>query len=212
MTDKRARLPYLPLFVTDYLSSMSVRTMTYAERGLYIHLMALQWQERRLPNNPRMLSILTDGPLEEFVACWKVVQSKFIEDDDGLYNERLDSIRDEYEARHRKLSKAGRKRASQAAKVAASQAASQGGSTRARPIPSHPIPSHSTPPHSTPKESKPPLPSSVNGADVDDETLAAQRTLELKREQLGVGTSDFVHIAEAAEGAFSRVQPRKDDA
>ena len=47
------------------------------------------------------------------------------------------------------------------------------------------------------------IPSSLNGADVDDETLAAQRTLELKREQLGVGKSDFVRISEAAERALT---------
>ena len=46
---------------------------------------------------------------------------------------------------------------------------------------------------------------------VDEETLAAQRKLELTRERLGVGTSDFV-IAEAAESALERGNTRENDA
>ena len=47
------RLPSMPFFVEDYLGSMSVRLMTLAERGAYIHLLRLNWQDGLLKKDPK---------------------------------------------------------------------------------------------------------------------------------------------------------------
>ena len=46
----------MPIFVGDYLGSISVRLMTLAERGAYVHLLCLNWQDGRLQKDPRKLA------------------------------------------------------------------------------------------------------------------------------------------------------------
>ena len=46
------RLSSMPFFVGDYLGSISVRLMTLTERGAYVHLLCLNWQEGRLQKRP----------------------------------------------------------------------------------------------------------------------------------------------------------------
>ena len=47
------RLPCMPFFVEDYLRLISVRVMTLVERGAYVHLLCLNWQEWRLQKDPK---------------------------------------------------------------------------------------------------------------------------------------------------------------
>ena len=41
------RLVSMPFFVGDCLGSMSARLMTLAERGADVHLLCLNWQQRK---------------------------------------------------------------------------------------------------------------------------------------------------------------------
>ena len=104
------RLPFLPFYVSDYLSAIDVRLMGLAERGAYTHLLFIMWMEGRLPNDTSQLAVLCGCPQEEFEAVWPKVRLKFKVDGDGLiYNERLEVVRDEALRLHRSRVKGGRK-------------------------------------------------------------------------------------------------------
>ena len=45
----------MPIFVGDYVGSISVHLMTLAERGAYVHLLCLNWQDGRLPKTTKNL-------------------------------------------------------------------------------------------------------------------------------------------------------------
>ena len=49
------RLPSLSIFVGDYVGSISVHLMPLAERGAYVHLLCLNWQDGRLQKDPNKL-------------------------------------------------------------------------------------------------------------------------------------------------------------
>ena len=49
------RPPCMPFFVGNYLGAISVRLMTLAERGTYVHLLCLNWQDGRLQKAPKNL-------------------------------------------------------------------------------------------------------------------------------------------------------------
>ena len=130
------RLPTMPFFVGDYLGSIDVRLMTLAERGAYVHLLCLNWQEGRLPKDPKKLARLLDCSLTEFRQIWKGIRHQFEEDSQGrIYNRQVEAIKRQHLERRRKLALAGtkggrttqakRKRgSSQATSKAASQAIS----------------------------------------------------------------------------------------
>ena len=42
----------MPFFFRNYLGWISVRLMTLAERGTFVHLLCLNWQEGRLHKRP----------------------------------------------------------------------------------------------------------------------------------------------------------------
>ena len=144
MTD---RLPAMPFYVGDYLSSRKVRRMTPNERGIYTHLLFQIWQDGPIDDDERSLVMLADCDRSEFRKAWPVVGEMFVKGDDGLLrNEKLEDVRESALRLKQNRSKAG----------------SKGGSkTQAKPkqestsIPDQTIPLHSVP-DQTSKE--PPLP------------------------------------------------------
>ena len=131
------RLPTMPFFVGDYLRSIDVRLMTLAERGAYVHLLCLNWQEGRLPKDPKKLATLLDCSLQEFQQIWEGIRHQFKEDAQGqIYNRRVESIKRRHVERRRKLALAGSKggRTTQAKrKPGSSQATSGAASEPSRP-------------------------------------------------------------------------------
>lgn len=57
------KIPYFPFYPDDWLSSPRVMTMTYEQRGLYIHLLAMGWKLDgcSIPNDPALLRRLCPG-------------------------------------------------------------------------------------------------------------------------------------------------------
>lgn len=49
MTLDEAKLSWFPLYVRDWLLDEKVMSMTFAERGVYLHLLCLQWLEGSIP-------------------------------------------------------------------------------------------------------------------------------------------------------------------
>ena len=50
------RLPSMSIFVGDYVGSISVHLMTLVERGAYVRLLCLNWQDGRLQKDPKKLA------------------------------------------------------------------------------------------------------------------------------------------------------------
>ena len=144
MTD---RLPSMPFFVGDYLSSRKVRMMTPAERGVYTHLLFQIWQDGPIQDDERTLVLLADCERSDFRKCWTAVSEMFVKGEDGLLrNDKLEDVRESALRLKQNRSKAG----------------SKGGSkTQANPKQeSTSIPDQTIPLHSTPDQTKkaPPLP------------------------------------------------------
>ena len=56
------RLPFMSIFVGDYVGSISVHLMTLAERGTYVHLLCLNWQDGRLQAELKETRLRSFGP------------------------------------------------------------------------------------------------------------------------------------------------------
>ena len=84
--------------------------MTLAERGAYVHLLCLNWQEGRLPKDPKKLARLLDCSLQEFQQIWEGIRHQFKEDSQGgIYNQQVEAIKKRHLERRRKLAMAGSK-------------------------------------------------------------------------------------------------------
>ena len=99
--------PYMPLYFGDFLASTA--EWTGEEQALYLILLGHQWSLGSLPNDPEKVRRLSRWEKRAFTAAWETVQSKFVERDGRLVNERLE----EHRARSEEI---GRKRADAAAK------------------------------------------------------------------------------------------------
>ncbi len=176
------RLPTMPFFVGDYLGSIDVRLMTLAERGAYVHLLCLNWQEGRLPKDPKKLARLLDCSLKEFQQVWEGIRHQFKEDAQGrIYNEQVEAIKRQHLERRRKLALAGSKggRKTQAKRKRGSSQATSGASSEAPSQASREASNKDQPPilptliedsssTNTKKSSKtPPLPPSSGKPDAD---------------------------------------------
>ena len=134
MTD---RLPSMPFFVGDYLSSRKVRMMTPAERGVYTHLLFQIWQDGPIQDDERTLVLLADCERSDFRKCWTAVSEMFVKGEDGLLrNDKLEDVRESALRLKQNRSKAGSKGGSK------TQANHKQESTS---IPDQTIPLHSTP-------------------------------------------------------------------
>ena len=147
MTD---RLPSMPFFVGDYLSSRKVRMMTPSERGIYTHLLFQIWQDGPIEDDERTLVLLADCDRSEFRKAWPVVSEMFVKGKDELLrNDKLEEVRESALRLKQNRSKAG----------------SKGGSkTQAKPKQeSTSIPDQTIPLHSTPNQTKTEPPISPKG-------------------------------------------------
>ena len=138
-----ARIPSMPFFVSDYLSSTDVIMMTLAERGLYTHLLFRQWQDGPLEFHARKLSVLCACSESEFLELWEGIKGKFHTDSDGrIYNKRVESVKTEYVKLRKKRAAAGSKGGSKT-QANVKQNVKQTSSKNQPPIQSSPI--HSSP-------------------------------------------------------------------
>lgn len=106
MKERRTTMPF---FVEDYLGSIDVRLMMLTERGAYVHLRRLNWQEGRLPTARKKLARRLDCSLQEFQQIWKEIRHQFKEDAQGrIYNQQAEAIKRLHLERRWKLALAGR--------------------------------------------------------------------------------------------------------
>lgn len=132
--------PFLPLFFGDLLASTG--QWLGEERALYILLLAYQWTGGPLPIDVSRICRMVQYDRQGFDVLWKTVGKKFVEQDEGLINLRLE----EHRAKSQQLSAARSeigKRGGQARAKAKGQAIASGlleQNSTIHPIPSHPNP------------------------------------------------------------------------
>ena len=103
------KLPFMPLFVRDLLSSPRFSMMSPSQRGVYMTLLAQSWIDEGLPDDLDELAMLALCPPDEFAKLWvPPLSSAFKVGQDGL----LRNARQEY---HRQEAVNGRDKKSYAA-------------------------------------------------------------------------------------------------
>jgi len=105
---KLGKAPAFQFYASDFLSDLNVTTMTMAQRGMYITLLAYEWIEGSLPSDLLKIRILC-GNHPDFDSDWQVVMNCFIERDGRLYNNRLETERGNMIAYRERMSANGKK-------------------------------------------------------------------------------------------------------
>lgn len=95
-------LPYMPVYVSDMVASTAY--MTLEERGGYITLLMLCWQNGGLPNDKDVCSRMVGGISD---SAWATIRKHLVVLDSGTTDERLshprlEKVREEFEAKYRK--------------------------------------------------------------------------------------------------------------
>lgn len=109
-----ADLPYFKFFVADWLSDLNVRAMDPATRGIYADLLAFDWREDGIPNDPEFLARALGVDAERMRAACETLSDRFIphpEKDGHVTNKRLSKERNEIREDAEKRSEAARKAA-----------------------------------------------------------------------------------------------------
>lgn len=104
-------LPYMPLWINDWLTSRDVICMTAEQRGIYIQLLCHQWisPDCSLPDDDQVLAALAGVDAATLSQAKGRLQPCFDQVDGKLRNERLYSEWLQVKERHEAFVKAGRK-------------------------------------------------------------------------------------------------------
>ncbi len=115
--------PAFQYYPRDILSDINYQAMTWAERGMYHHLMDICWMETFIPDDPAILARVLCISEEEFSEAWKVIGKCFKggSKNGQLVHPRLDIERAKQAQWREKSSRGGKlsahKRKNQKAKV-----------------------------------------------------------------------------------------------
>jgi len=102
---KHDRLPWFPFYAADWLTDPDVRAMTYAERGLYLECLCMQWREGSIPSDVKRLARITGAPAKLLHR----ILGKFEPSRDGeLQNARMEKVRREQRKAQRQRSQKAR--------------------------------------------------------------------------------------------------------
>lgn len=127
--------PAFQFYPKEFLTDGNVAGMSLQERGAYITLICICWQEGSLPASADRLANMVSTPLKAFQKFWPSVRACFIERDGRLFHKRLDLERTKQEVyRRRQSDKGAASAAARAAKHATeSQPNGNRGSTPVQP-------------------------------------------------------------------------------
>lgn len=101
------RLPYLPLFVGDFLASTPGWSLL--ERGALLMLMFAEWENGPLPAEMRRLAAIVGLSEFEFAPIWPAIEKKFTQTEAGLIVEALEERREKYRSYTAKQAENGQK-------------------------------------------------------------------------------------------------------
>lgn len=103
-------LPYMQLWVKDWLASSGTRRLSLAGRGLYIDLALFQWEDGFIVDDVEELAAMVGVSEEEFSRVWPKVEKQFPVVAPGKRaNERIATDREEAMAKVAKLKENGSK-------------------------------------------------------------------------------------------------------
>lgn len=95
---KKSKSPAFQFYASDWLGSSRVRLMSLEERGAYITLLAIGWDEQGLPDDEvviaRLLDLKPGSP--RFRKLWDRVRTAFYLSDGRWRNARQEHIRAEH--------------------------------------------------------------------------------------------------------------------
>ena len=85
-----ARLPYMPLYVDDWLTSEAVSDFTLEQRGAYLELLLRQWKspDGMLPKDERSLARMSGLGRQWRKLGRPIIARCFVKRRDGLVNPR----------------------------------------------------------------------------------------------------------------------------
>lgn len=111
---------YFKLWHHDWLNSESIVDMTAEQEGIYFRCLALQAQLGSIPDDTQKLALLLRRPHDVVARAWEVVKTNFKPDNTTvgrLYNERLEAVIADINAREKKLSLRSKKGATTRSRV-----------------------------------------------------------------------------------------------
>src|SRR3990167_1578952 len=101
--------PAFQFYPKDFLTDGNVAVMSLEERGAYITLLCLCWQECSLPNDTKRLAQIVGVPQRIFLRIWPAIKVCFTQRDDGRFIQgRLEKERAKQDAYRRRQSDAGK--------------------------------------------------------------------------------------------------------
>lgn len=106
------RFPWFPFYAADWRLSNTVRAMTFEQRGVYVELLVIAWDDGMerpsLPDDNAKLAALTGLGKRWLKVGRPVLEMCFIQTDDGWQNERLCHVWEVQHARYELRSMAGK--------------------------------------------------------------------------------------------------------
>jgi uncharacterized protein YdaU (DUF1376 family) len=100
----KEKSPAFQFYPRDFLIDGNVAAMSLQERGAYITLLCLCWQEQTLPTDPKRLAHMVGVGAPAFSKLWPALKTCFQEVDGRLVHPRLEKERDKQRQR-RELAK-----------------------------------------------------------------------------------------------------------
>lgn len=93
---REGKAPAFQFYAADWLADEAVRTMSLAERGAYIDLLAFCWREGSIPDDATRCARLLGCATDEVRDVWPVVRARFMEGEGGrLVSRRMEEQRAE---------------------------------------------------------------------------------------------------------------------
>lgn len=102
------KAPAFQFYAKEFLMDGNVQGMSLQERGAYITLMCICWQETSLPSDPRKLANMVGTPYKAFMKFWPAVHGCFQEQGARLVHPRLEKERQKQADYRQRQSNAGR--------------------------------------------------------------------------------------------------------
>lgn len=99
--------PAFQFYPKEFLMDGNVLSMSLPERGAYITLLCICWQEKSLPCDLRRLANIVGVPLKAFQKLWPSLSACFVTQGDRLFHPRLEKEREKQEGHRQRQSDKG---------------------------------------------------------------------------------------------------------
>jgi uncharacterized protein YdaU (DUF1376 family) len=90
--------PAFQFYPKEFLTDGNVAAMSLQERGAYITLLCICWQEKSLPADLSRLANIVGVPLKVFTRLWPILSGCFIKQGDRFLHPRLEKEREKQTA------------------------------------------------------------------------------------------------------------------